>query len=175
MDSICGITVTELAPSEWLNIVSIAVSAIGIVVSSMVAIWIVDTLQKRLETRHQLKDHFAKEVLSIREQYRKIVEDLIGKEQKPKQIMCSFKIAGIYANGLLTIMNNQFNTPTDILRPFQTELMSIVSDSDEFNMAYRRNRRFRFRNETIASIQDFAKRHENLFNDLLMTIYNEPR
>lgn len=67
--------------SDWLSITSIAVSAIGIVVSAMVAIWIVDTLQKRLETRHQLKDHFSKEVLTVREQYRQIVRDLIGTEQ----------------------------------------------------------------------------------------------
>lgn len=56
--------------SDWLTISSLAISIIGIVVSALVAIWIVDILQRRHENRHQLKDHFSKEVLGLREQYR---------------------------------------------------------------------------------------------------------
>lgn len=159
--------------SDWLSITAIAVSAIGIVVSAMVAIWIVDTLQKRLETHHQLKDHFSKEVLTVREQYRQLVRDLIGTEQKPKQIMSNFKITGIYANDLLTLLNSQFDTPTNMLLPFQTDLYSIVTESEEFNNAYSRNRKFSFRKVTIDKIQEFEKKHDILFNNILMTIYDE--
>lgn len=173
MDNIYGTIMTVLPPSDWLSITSIAVSAIGIAVSAMVAIWIVDTLQKRFETRHQLKDHFSKEVLTMREQYRQLVRDLIGTEQKPKQIMSNFKMTGIYANDLLTLLNSQFDTPTDILLPFQTELYSIATESEEFNNAYSRNRKFQFRKATIEQIHEFEKKHDRLFNDILMSIYDE--
>ena len=116
-----------MTSSDWLSVASIAVSAIGIVVSAVVAIWIVDTLQKRLDRNHQLKDHFSKEVLDVREQYRKLVRDLTGTSQRPKEIVNNFKITGIYANDLLQLLNTQFKTPTDILQPFQTELPAIAT------------------------------------------------
>lgn len=162
-----------LSPSDWLSVTSIAVSAIGIVVSALVAIWIVDTLQKRLDRYHQLKDHFSKEVLSVREQYRNLVRDLTGSSQRPKQIVNNFKITSIYANDLLKLMNTQFGTPTDILQPFQTELLDIATECEEYNNAYSRNRKFQYRKVTIDAIREFEKKHDKLFNDILMTIYNE--
>ena len=162
-----------LSPSDWLSVTSIAVSAIGIVVSALVAIWIVDTLQKRLDRNHQLKDHFSKEVLSVREQYRNLVRDLTGSSQRPKQIVNNFKITSIYANDLLKLMNTQFGTPTDILQPFQTELLDIATECEEYNNAYSRNRIFQYRKVTIDAIREFEKKHDKLFNDILMTIYNE--
>lgn len=162
-----------LSPSDWLSVTSIAVSAIGIVVSALVAIWIVDTLQKRLDRNHQLKDHFSKEVLSVREQYRNLVRDLTGSSQRPKQIVNNFKITSIYANDLLKLMNTQFGTPTDILQPFQTELLDIATECEEYNNAYSRNRKFQYRKVTIDAIREFEKKHDKLFNDILMTIYNE--
>lgn len=161
-----------MTPSDWLSVTSIAVSAIGIVVSAIVAIWIVDTLQKRLDRNHQLKDHFSKEVLDVREQYRKLVRDLTGTSQRPKEIVNNFKITGIYANDLLQLLNTQFKTPTNILQPFQTELPAIATECEEYNNAYRRNRKFQYRKVTIEAIREFEKKHDKLFNDILMTIYN---
>lgn len=161
-----------MIPSDWLSVTSIAVSAIGIVVSAFVAIWIVDTLQKRLDRNHQLKDHFSKEVLGVREQYRNLVRDLMGSSLRPKQVVNNFKITSIYANDLLKLLNTQFGTPTDILQPFQTELLLIVTDCEEYNNAYRRNRKFQYRKVTIDAIREFEKKHDKLFNDILMTIYN---
>lgn len=161
-----------LSPSDWLLVTSIAVSAIGIVVSAIVAIWIVDTLQKRLDRNHQLKDHFSKEVLAVREQYRNLVRDLTGTSQRPKQIVNNFKITGIYANDLLQLLNTQFNTPTDILQPFQTELSAIATECEEYNKAYRYNKKFQYRRATIEAIREFEKNHDKLFNEILMTIYN---
>ena len=126
-----------LSPSDWLSITGIAVSAIGIVVSALVAIWVVDTLQKKLDRTHQLKDHFSKEVLAVREQYRNLVRDLTGTSQRPKQIVNNFKMTGIYANDLLKLLNTQY------------------------------------RKVTIEAIREFEKKHDRLFNDILMTIYNE--
>ena len=162
-----------MTPSDWLSITSIAVSAIGIVVSALVAIWIVDTLQKKLDRNLQLKDHFSKEVLAVREQYRNLVRDLTGSSQRPKQIVNNFKMTSIYANDLLRLLNTQYKTPTDILQPFQTELLSIATDCEEYNKAYRYNKKFQYRKVTIETIREFEKKHDKLFNDILMTIYNE--
>lgn len=162
-----------LTSSEWLSITEIAVSAIGIVASALVAIWIVDNLQKKLDRNHQLKDHFSKEVLAVREQYRNLVRDLTATSQRPKQILGNFKMTGIYANDLLKLLNTQYKTPTDILQPFQTELLSIATDCEEYNLAYSRNKKFQYRKVTIDAIREFEKKHDRLFNDILMTIYNE--
>lgn len=163
----------ELQTSDWLAISSLAVSAIGIVVSAMVAIWIVDILQRRHENRHQLKDHLSREILGVREQYRNLIRNLMATTQKPKQIVNDFKITGIYANDLLQLLNTQFDTPTDILQPYQTELLNIATDCEEYNLAYQRNKKFQYRKETINKIQTFEKSHDKLFNDILMTIYDE--
>lgn len=162
-----------LSPSDWLSVTGIAISAIGIVVSALVAIWIVDTLQKKLDRTHQLKDHFSKEVLAVREQYRNLVRDLTGSSQRPKQIVNNFRMTGIYANDLLKLLNTQYGTPTEILQPFQTELLSIATECEEYNNAYRRNKIFQYRKVTIEAIREFEKKHDRLFNDILMTIYNE--
>lgn len=162
-----------LSPSEWLSISELALSAMAMVVSAMVAIWIVDKLQRSLENRQQLKDHFSKEVLSLREQYREIVRNMVGSALTPRQIRSSFKTTGIYASDLLQMLHTQFGTPLDILLPFQTELLGIATDCVEYNIASRRNRKFRYRKTTIGAILEFEKSNDKLFNKILMTIYNE--
>lgn len=166
---------STLTPSDWLSIANLAVTSIGIVVSALVAIWIVDILQRRHENRHQLKDHLSKEVLGVREQYRKLIRDLIGTEQRPKQIINDFKMTSIYANDLLKLLNTQFGTPTNILQPFQTTLLSIATECEEYNAAYRHNSKFQYHKATIAAIQGFEKSHDKLFNDILMSIYDEQK
>ncbi len=164
---------TTLSPSDWLTISGLALSAMAMVVSAMVAIWIVDKLQRSLENRQQLKEHFSKEVLAVREQYRDIVRNLTGSTQTPRQIRSSFKTTGIYANDLLQMLNTQFGTPVNILLPFQTELLGIATECEEYNIASRRNRKFKYRKATITAILEFEKHNDKLFNEVLMTIYNE--
>lgn len=163
----------SLSPSDWLAISGLAISVMSIAVSAMVAIWIVDKLQRGLENRQQLKDHLSQEVLSVREQYRDLIRDLTGTTQTPKQIRGRFKTIGIYASDLLRLLNTQFGTPDDILLPFQTELLGIATDCVEYNNASSRNRKFQYRKATIDSILEFERSHDKLFNDILMTIYNE--
>ena len=163
----------SLTPSDWLSISGLSLSAMAMVVSALVAIWIVDKLLRSLENRQQLKDHFSKEVLTVREQYRELVRNMAGSSQTPRQIRSEFKTTGIYASDLLQLLNTQFGTPVDILLPFQTELLGIATDCDEYNNASRHNRKFQYRKATIAQIIEFEKSHDKLFNDILMTIYNE--
>lgn len=162
-----------LTPSDWLSISGLAISAMAIVVSAIVAIWIVDKLQRSLENRQQLRDHFSQEVLAVREQYRELVRNMVGKSQTPKQIRSNFKTTSIYASDLLKMLNTQFGTPEEILLPFQTELLGIATECEEYNNAYRRNRKFQYRKVTIDKVIEFEKRHDKLFNEILMTIYNE--
>lgn len=162
-----------LTPSDWLSVSDLALSAMAMVTSAMVAIWIVDKLQRSLENRQQLKDHLSKEVLSVREQYRELVRNMTGTTQTPRQIRSSFKTTGIYASDLLQLLHTQFGTPVDILIPFQTELLGIATDCEEYNNASRHNRKFKYRKTTIAQIIEFEKSHDKLFNNILMTIYNE--
>ena len=62
--------------------------------------------------------------------------------------------------------------PTDILQPFQTELSEIATECEEYNNAYRYNKKFQYRRATIEAIREFEKKHDKLFNEILMTIYN---
>ena len=157
----------SLTPSDWLSISDLALSAMAMIVSALVAIWIVDKLQRSLENRQQLKDHFSKEVLTVREQYRELIRNMVGSSQTPRQILSGFKTTGIYATDLLKLLNIQFGTPVNILLPFQTELLGIVTDCDEYNNAFRRNRKFLYRQVTIVRIIEFEKSHDKLFNDIL--------
>lgn len=163
----------SLTPSDWLSISGLALSAMSMMVSAMVAIWIVDKLQRNLENRQQLKDHFSKEVIAVREQYRELVRKMTGSTQTPRQIRSSFKTTNIYASDLLQLLHTQFRTPIDILVPFQTELLDIATDCEEYNNASRYNRKFKYRKTTITKIIEFENRHDKLFNEILMTIYNE--
>lgn len=163
----------SLSPSDWIAISGLSISVMSILVSAMVAIWIVDKLQRGLENHQQLKDYLSQEVLSVREQYRDLIRDLTGTTQTPKRIRSRFKTIGIYASDLLRLLNTQFGTPVDILLPFQTELSGIATECEEYNNASRRNRKFQYRKATIDSILEFERSHDKLFNDILMTIYNE--
>lgn len=163
----------SLSPSDWIAISGLSISVMSILVSAMVAIWIVDKLQRGLENHQQLKDYLSQEVLSVREQYRDLIRDLTGTTQTPKRIRSRFKTIGIYASDLLRLLNTQFGTPVDILLPFQTELSGIATECEEYNNASRRNRKFQYRKTTIDSILEFERSHDKLFNDILMTIYNE--
>lgn len=163
----------SLSPSDWIAISGLGISVMAIVMSAMVAIWIVDKLQRGLESRQQLKDHLSQEVLSVREQYRDLIRDLAGTTQTPKRIRSRFKTIGIYASDLLRLLNTQFGTSVDILLPFQTELLGIATDCEEYNNASLHNRKFQYRKATIDSILEFERSHDKLFNDILMTIYNE--
>lgn len=161
-----------LTPSDWISIAELLVSAIGICVSAIVAVWIVDNIQKKMDIQHSLKGHFASEVLGVRMEYRGLISDLISTKQKPSEIKKNFRKINIHASNLLQLLNTQYGVPNEILLPYQMELQQIATDSNDFVNAFRNDRKFAYRQDTVVAFQNFEKLNDHLFNDILIKIYN---
>ena len=158
--------------SDWIAIATLLVDVVGIVTSAVVAVWIVDAIQKRIDTQRCLRDHFAKELLEVRTEYRTLIGNLVAKKQKPIEIKNIFKKTNVHASDLLKLLKTQYGIDDGILYPFQVELQNIATECDEYIRAYKKDKQFEYQQDTLTQIQNFEKKYDHLFNDILVSIYN---
>ena len=165
--------IADLTSSDWIAISELMVAIIGVITSVMVAYWIVDSIQKKIDNQRFLKDHFASEILSVREEYRGFIQDLFSeKVNKPKELKKNYRIVNIHASSLMELLKTNYAIEPIILQPFFTDLLGIITDCDEYKKAVKGNKYIQFGETTRNTIYDFLSKNDKLFNQILISLYN---
>ena len=70
---VADVMIQKLAPSEWIALTSILIDVIAMLVGGLLAIWVVQRIQTKMDAEQKLKDYFFSELLDIREGYKNII------------------------------------------------------------------------------------------------------
>ena len=116
--------------SDIIDIISVIVDGIGIIVAGSVAIWVVNTIQKRIDNRRSIKKHLIDEVIEIRRSYREIINQTTCGEFRPKDIKSRLRVLSSRITDLINLINIQFK-PKVIRQGFSFTL-SIGLEPDNY-------------------------------------------
>lgn len=156
--------------SNFTDILQIAVDVIGIIVTACVSIWIVRTIQNKINNERSLKDYLIAEISVIQNEYRVIISNVQSGKESPKLLRIKFNNLNSKVNQLMKILNQKFDIPLNLLSPYQTTLPMIIEDDSNFQSVYRKDSRFTISKETVAVLYKLDNDHGHLFYELIIRI-----
>jgi hypothetical protein len=149
--------------TEWIEIGSV-------LINGFLAFWIVRTIQDKLANRRVLKDHFISEIKELREQYKTQLNNLYLGKCTPKELLPWFKLMNIKITDLMKVIGEKYKIDKDILKAYQIELRTLVTESDDFNESFKNNNPILFSNQYKTDIIQFQQKNNSIFNKIIVQI-----
>ncbi|MBK3516673.1 hypothetical protein [Carboxylicivirga marina] len=146
------------------------IEASGIIINAILAYWIVRTIQDKLTNKRVLKDHFIEEIKEIRETYREKLKVLYTGNARPKGLLPWFKLMNIKIEDLLKLAHDKYQIDTSTLRPFQVELLEIVTENEDYEKNFRDNNKIEYSEVVKTEIMQFQQNNNHIFNELIIKI-----
>lgn len=168
---VAEVTYKGLMPSDWIALTSILVDVLAMLISAFVAVWIVRKIQYQLDTEQKLRDYFLSEMLSIRNGYRKILDDIFRHDMRPRDFTQRMSSLNIMSADIMEHMKAKYNIDDTQLVLFQVELNIFVSEEPVFMAAYRNNDVLIFSPTFEMNLSQFEGRSNTIFNDIFVSIY----
>lgn len=157
-------------PSSISPKASDIIAIIGVIVNSILAIWIVKTLQNNLTNKRYLKDHLIQEIKGLRNEYKIFLNELYHGRLKPKQILPWFKLMNIKIQDVMKIVNEKYGLEKDILKNYQVELRNIVTEQEEFTDNFKNNECISLKESSFKELLKFQQENNSKFNELIIEI-----
>ena len=155
------------------EIIDIIVNVLGIFVTAGVSIWIVKTVQKKLNNERSLKDYFISEVSNIQTEYRNLISSVLSSKESPKLLQVKFYNLGAKVNSLMGLLEQRYSIPRDLLYEYQITLRMIIEDDEGYTSVYRRDSRFTLCPNSIAAIYNLDNQNIHLFYDMIIKINSD--
>lgn len=167
------LSIISLSTGDWISLASIAVDVIAMAVGGFLAIWVVQSIQSKLDTEQKLRDYFCSELLSLRNGYRNVMQEVYCHRVKTKDFQKRMSTLGKLSTELMTRLNAKYSVDSQPLINYQLDLNSKVTDSQTYTNAYRHNRTFQLPDDLELDLREFeATKGSEVFNDMLMGIYS---
>lgn len=147
-----------------------AISILSLVVNSLLAIWIVRTLQNNLANKRHLKDFLISEIKDLRFEYKKFFNELCSGNLRTKKIIPWLKLLNIKSHDTLNIINEKYNVKKNYLNSYQVELRELVTELDEFNSNYNENRKLALKEESFSKLIKFQQENSSKFSSIIIMI-----
>ena len=154
---------------DWIEI-SLRLGAI--IVPSVVAWLIGNTIKNKLDNKKSLRDHILREILEIRNNYRQLLDSVRIGTIKPKVVKTKLSVFSIRITDLMKLIKKGDNDVSkDFLLPYQLDFSQLITEDDNFILKYKDNEEFTISDMTYSSLLDFENKNNHLFNDLILAIF----
>jgi hypothetical protein len=120
-----------ITTSDWIQIV-------GIIMTSLIGIWIGSTVQGNLTNNRALKEYYISEIKSINDDYSLFLKCLFKNEVTSKIAQEWFKVMNIRIETIQSSILNELDTMPEILANHIT-MKQFVTDTDEFDSCYKKD------------------------------------
>ena len=152
-----------LTTSDWIAI-------LNIIITSVIGVWIVVSVQKNLTTNRAVKEYFINENRDIKEKYNKFMNDIYSNRISSEQIKEWFKIMTIKINTFEGFITNEYKLKPEILN-IHNSLKYMITATDDFNTQYK-NEHIKF---SISTKNDILLYHTDLSNSLTKLVIETNR
>lgn len=167
-----ALVIQPLAPSDWLAITSILVDVMAMIVGGFLAIWVVQSIQSKLDAEQKLREYFFSEVLNIRKANREVMQDVYNHCVKARDFTKRMSTINQLTTELMNRLKLKYQVNDQNLLIFQSDLNDKVSNRYEYTAAFRRNRVFQLAEDFELELREFeATNGSKIFNDILLKLY----
>lgn len=159
-------------PTDYLQATQIVVSVIEILITAFVAIWIVQSVQTKIDSEKVLKDFFSGELIQLRTDLRSFLDKLIRGEIEAQSIKRDHNVLRVRINDLLSALNKKFKIDKKYLGAYRQNLLKIVEEDENYVRNYASNEKVLLKEETINRLHRLRTENDHLFNDILIRLYD---
>lgn len=158
--------------ADWLQLTYLCLTALGIIVTGFMAYWVVDTVQNKIDTDKTLRDHFAHEVIELRQEARLLIttittaNKLSAEEMKRNHFMLQSHI-----NELLKILNSRYGVPKQYLRPYRSGISEILEKDSIYMASFKNSSPISLNDVTKRALYDVLRKNDHVFNEILLKLY----
>ena len=157
--------------ADYLQASQIILTILEIVVTTFVAVWVVRSVQRKLDNERILKDYLANELIDLRSELRAFIEKLISSDIKANSIKREHHLLSIRMKDLLDVMNKKFNIDKKYLKVYRQNLLKIVEEDASYQDYSQKDVMIALSQSTIDKLHDIRTKNDHLFNDILMKLY----
>lgn len=119
------------------DIMQIIIDILNILVTAFVSIWLVRTLQKKLNNERRLKDYFISEISTVQGEYRNLIASVLASKESPKLLKIKFSNLEAKLNSLMQILEQKYNISHEFLYQYQINLRMIIEDDPGYTRVFR--------------------------------------
>lgn len=152
------------------DIVQICVDIINILVTASVSIWIVKTLQMKLNNERSLKDYFISEISNIQGEYRNLISSVLSGKESPKMLKIKFSNLEAKSNSLMLLLEQKYKIPQNSLYQYQINLRMIIEDDPAYTKVFRVDSKFTLTEESVKAIYSLDRENAHIFYDIIVKI-----
>lgn len=142
----------------------------GILVDFIIAVFIVNAVQKKIESDRVTKDYFIKEFIEIRNLYKNFFDDLEGGKIHSRNLLPWFKYVSIRTDDALRILNQKYGIELNIMDPYVVILREWLSENQDFVKCYGKKAYIKLSEKSMNELFVFQQNHNHIFNDVIVKI-----
>lgn len=161
----------RLSPSDWIALTSIFVDVLAMLVGAFIAVWVVKSIQSKLDAEQKLKEYFHSEMLSVRNGYRKIFDDIYHHTMRPKDFIQRMNSLSILSTDIMLHIKERYDIDDVRLVSFQLDLNEKISEAPVFLTAYIPDNVLVFPGAFEAELRQFEAANNSVFNEIFVKLY----
>ena len=170
---VADVMIQKLAPSEWIALTSILIDVIAMLVGGLLAIWVVQRIQTKMDAEQKLKDYFFSELLDIREGYKNIMSDLYRHRLKAKEFTHRMTTLSQLSTEIMQRLKGKYSIDDQELVNYRLDLNVKVTERLEYTSSYRRNSVLEFPDDFEMELRTFVSTTgSEVFNNIFLKIYS---
>ena len=158
--------------ADYLLATQIVISLIEILITAFVAIWIVQSVQTRIDSEKVLKDYLSGELIQLRTDLRLFLDKLIRGEIEAQSIKRDHNLLRVRIKDLLATLNKRFEVDKKYLSAYRQNLLRIIEDDENYEKGFSENEKVELTEETINRIHKLRTDNDHLFIDILLKLYH---
>ena len=157
--------------SDYLSAVQIIIAALNIIIMAFIAIWVVQSVQRKMDSEKTHRDFFSRELIALRTDLRAFLDKLIRGDMEAKAIKREHHLLSVRIQDILTALNTKFGIDKKYLKAYRQNLMKIIEADSNYVDLFGTDGRVSFNHETVSKIHTLRTSNDHLFNDILLKIY----
>lgn len=159
--------------ADYLQASYVCFTALSIIVTAFMAVWVVRSVQQKIDNERTLKDHLAHEIIDLRKDTRSFFAVVIKGGLKAGEIKRGHYRLSTHVNDLLTLLNKKYKIDKKYLKAYRQNVMKIIEKDDAYTNAFAGNEVVTLNDNTVAELHKVEVDNDHLFNDILLKIYEQ--
>lgn len=159
--------------ADYLQAAYVCLTALSIVVTAFMAVWVVRSVQRKIDNEQMLRDHLAHEVIGLRKDTRDFMAKVITGGMHAKEIKRFHYRLSSHINDLLSILNKKYKIDKKSLKAYRQNVMKIIEEDGAYTQVFDANGEVTLNAETVTKLHEIEVNNDHLFNEVLLKIYEQ--
>ena len=161
-------------PNEWLELADVLFTALGIVVSTFVAYWIVISIQKKISDEQSFKAYLAHTIQQLKGNYNDLLQQLVIGKAHAKALQRDLNASDKQIHELMKLITTKYTQIDDkYFDEWIYKSRKEIEAFEEYEEAYSQDKLVKLSQKH----QDLILRHKSEFekkvNEFIILLFNQ--